>query len=241
MTVYVKVVNDAGKLMLLDDNLVPWFLGKATHTGTGAWTNSGGAYDRQILTYSIPAGSGRLIAATLPVDADEGWYAVEPYVGGGTALAISVLRPAGSTENFAAPEVYVFETVNSPPASSGIYGMRLRNVAGNIILDTGSPPISVKKIGAFAFGVTGASFSGLPAKPAFILPAYAKFELEDTSPTTSDLDDYVGGWRRPTSTTISSAVLHQHAEGVDAGYDETLEFGTTTTQAVVVIDAANYD
>jgi hypothetical protein len=234
------VETDAGKLLVVDDYLIPWFVGKGTAGSQGAFFDSGGDHERSIVAFSIPGSGQRMLAWTIPVDSNAVWYQLPSNLDSGSSINMFCYRAVGSGLSYTTPECYVFDMDTAPTASGG-YGMQVFKADGSLIMDSGSPPFSAHSIITHTIPTTGATTSGLPAKPGFVVPQLDKDVLTSTGALTSDLEAYAGVYRRPTSTTLSSDQKWYHFEGVDSGTTVTVQRGVLSGQSIAVINAANYD
>lgn len=241
MTYGLKIENNAGELLVIDSGIVPWFVGKGTIGSTTGWsTPTGLGWDVSGTNFAVPGSGDRMIAITLPVNSGNVWYSSVALIPG-SGVSVQVYRQTGSGESFIEPEVYAFSTTTRPPASSG-YGMRVRDAAGLVVMDTGSPPLGVQQIASTREGVTPLSLSGLPSKPAFFLFDLAK-EVNQTIGSTSSRDVWFHqcAFKRASSSSLEAGYkpVYQHVE--DAGGTYTDFFGSTELQAIPIINAANYD
>ena len=241
MTYGAKFENTAGEMLLIDVGVAPWFVGKGVPGDPIGWTTPTGlGWDVNGVTFAVPGAGRRLIAVTLPVNSGDAWYSTTALIPG-SGVVVQIYRPTGSGAGFITPEVYAFAIGTRPPASSG-YGMRIRDAANLIVMDTGSPPLGVQQVVATSAGVAPITLAGLPGKPAFILFDLAKEVGQTIAGTFSrDVWYYQCAFKRASDSSLEAGYKPVYQYVQDAGGTYTDFYGSTSSQAIPIINAANYD
>lgn len=243
MSFGASIETDSGQLLVLDTLLVPWLIGKATVNTVGSWNARADGYDARLVTYDVPGSGAKLLASTLPVNADPDCW----YDGVCEALAPSVIltefRPTGSGATVAHPEIYVFDTDSPPTASTSGYGMQIFDAAGNVVLDTGSSPISIIGVATHTFGGAASTLPVTLTKPAFLLPNYRQEVYVRRGVTdVSDVSLKSGAYRINPSGQLESQFIEFIAlVDVTQGLTATLTYGSGNAQAVCMLDGTRYD
>jgi hypothetical protein len=237
MSYGLQIESDSGKLLILDENLVPWFLGKGTPGAPSAWVAQiGSSHDKLVMNYTIPSGSS-LVAMTLPTVSDSQPIWIER-----TGSGVRAWRLTGGGASWVAPELYCF-SFGRPVMSTSGYGMQIRDSLGRGCIDTlSAPPIAFHSLLLKAPEGANVSLGLLPTKPAFILLAAGK-ETNVTIPstTTRQVRKYRIGFRRTGSGMLETGYFQDSEFIEDAGGTFIDYYGSQAAQAVPTINAANYD
>lgn len=243
MSYGVEVTTEGGQLLVLDTLLMPWLVGKATVNTVGSWNARADGYDARLVTYDVPGSGVKLLAATLPTNADPDCW----YDGVCETLSPSVImvefRPTGSGATVAHQEIYVFDTDTPPTLSTSGYGIQIFDPAGNLVLDSGSSPISILGVATHTFGSSASTLPVSPTKPAFLLPNYRQEVYVRRGVTdVSDVSLKSGAYRINPSGQIESKFIEFTAlVDTTQGLTATLTYGGSGAQAVCILEGTRYD
>lgn len=253
-------LNDSGQIVIDDDHVKPWFVGKATHTGSTGPITPGGpigiaGYDWYTANYTAPSGGSGIFFITMPTD--RGFYWAQPqYTAGGT-IQINGAWPAGTLVDISeVPEVYCFSLDPVTPSGSG-YGAQVFNSSGQCVFDTNRPHINPVSTPAISLPVvTLAGFGNPPSisadeynslgafvtKPAIYLPRTFTLAAQRTNSTvnSSSLYEIQAMFKRSGATLIASKKISTtYFEDVAQTY--VLNEGNPYNQTILVVDASKYD
>lgn len=248
MTYGFLIRNNANEVLLDENYDCVQFLGKVTLTpGTVTATDAPGIY-QSIYTstsISIPSTStGVLSFVTLPSSTNVIWYETDvPYYKGtlyGSANAVA----RGSVGMAPATlEAYLFSTNNHKTPSSSDYGIQLKNSSNRVTFDSRNTPLSIMSLGptvTFSDTPTAYTVTGLPSKPAFLMPYYFINRSSKTGSKQTTETESRGALRRNGSTLYA-----YESVGFFFQYDGLVDIFTDTvgpdTAQVPFINASLYD
>lgn len=187
MTTYgISTENLFGKLVISQDKITPWLLGKATFIGAGV-TNTYDASNNRVtpFNYSISGSGNRLAVITLPTHATQVWYA-PPIIGASDSI-ISIKSFHDVSQTPSAPEVYIF-SVQPHSVTQESFGFQIFNTLNQRVFDSASRPLIFTEVFSRpAFNGT-ASLTNMSNKPGFLLAYYGFNQRIGAS---EDIDGYI--------------------------------------------------
>lgn len=239
------VKNTVGEVLLDENFNCVQFLGKIPLTYDNSGPTVGSSLSEYTYTGNIAVPnttSGVVYFMTVPSSTSVAWYeTAAPYsTGYNTTINYVTVRTAAGT-SYTVPELYAFTTNNHKIPTVGNYGIQLRNSADIITFDSRNTPLSISSLGLnitySAAPGTATTFSGLPAKPAFLIPYFYR----QNSIRYSGDYEYRGTVRRDGNTMYAYLAITS-ADLIDSSSLPTYtdNIGSITAQ-VPFINAALYD
>lgn len=233
-------VNDSGEYLVNQDTVTPMLFTKvnfgsavATYFTVEGYTG----YQHAVTGYSYGTPTGDYLTfMTLPSSASVVYFNFD-------GSAMNVFCAAGTS--YTLPEVYIFSLTNHA-TPSGTHGIKVWKADGTTVaFDSRIRPLAITSMpGTTTVNnstETSLALGTLPTKPAFMVPYYAQeIWTRQGLTSTSDVAEYMGGYRRNGSTLFLKGIGYQ-TEALGFGVSTTYTYGQTTGLSFPIIDAALYD